>query len=259
MMAGMGGMVGGDPKALQPGSWTCPACGNLNYAGRSQCNARACGRPRPKDAGAFAGAAVATRWDQGMPGSMAPIDRHAAAGMPGMMQNMMCQPVMQQQMPSSMFGTQPPTSTPPVGSWRCLVCDNVNWPSRDTCNGKNCGQPRHAVDGGPVGPNPAPKATRPAPEGSWICLACNNINWPQRDTCNGRNCGRPRAAVDGGAPPPNAMVSPGSEPPPAMGVLPDNAPIGGHPAGSWQCPVCNNINYPNRTSCNKKGCGMPRP
>ena len=31
------------------------------------------------------------------------------------------------------------------------------------------------------------------------------------------------------------------------------------PAGSWVCPSCNNVNWPLRTTCNRKGCLQPRP
>lgn len=30
------------------------------------------------------------------------------------------------------------------------------------------------------------------------------------------------------------------------------------PQGSWVCSVCQNLNYPTRTFCNRKGCGLPR-
>jgi ATP-dependent RNA helicase DDX3X len=32
----------------------------------------------------------------------------------------------------------------------------------------------------------------------------------------------------------------------------------GHPDGSWKCQFCGNVNYPSRTSCNNRGCGVPR-
>jgi ATP-dependent RNA helicase DDX3X len=32
----------------------------------------------------------------------------------------------------------------------------------------------------------------------------------------------------------------------------------GHPDGSWKCSFCGNVNYPSRTSCNNRGCGVPR-
>merc|ERR1712125_118794 len=32
----------------------------------------------------------------------------------------------------------------------------------------------------------------------------------------------------------------------------------GHPEGSWVCVACENINFPDKTSCNKRSCGKPR-
>lgn len=83
-------------------------------------------------------------------------------------------------------------------------------------------------------------------EGSWVCTACTNINFPNRDTCNKRVCGRLRVEVDGGPPP----GSPG-----AQIASVQNLPA---PEGSWHCGHCNNLNWPQRTTCNKKVCGLPR-
>lgn len=84
------------------------------------------------------------------------------------------------------------------------------------------------------------------PEGSWICLACHNVNFPNRDTCNKRVCGRPRSEVDGGPPPgtAGAHAQKKSDLPP--------------PDGSWACAACGNVNWPLRTTCNRKTCGHPR-
>ena len=43
-----------DPASLllKPGDWTCPRCGNANYAFRATCNMRRCGAPRPFGAAA---------------------------------------------------------------------------------------------------------------------------------------------------------------------------------------------------------------
>lgn len=30
------------------------------------------------------------------------------------------------------------------------------------------------------------------------------------------------------------------------------------PAGSWHCKACGNVNYPHRTHCNKRNCGVKR-
>merc|ERR1712228_1143260 len=73
-------------------------------------------------------------------------------------------------------------SQAPPGSWVCVSCSNVNWPTRMECNGRNCGKPRDEVDGGPAD-------TPSAPAGAWECTSCGNVNWPQRTVCNKRDCG----------------------------------------------------------------------
>jgi hypothetical protein len=31
---------------------------------------------------------------------------------------------------------------PPDGAWTCPTCQNVNWPTRQSCNRRSCGLPR---------------------------------------------------------------------------------------------------------------------
>jgi hypothetical protein len=200
----------GDPKESQPGAWTCSACGNRNYAGRLVCNKKGCGKP------------------------MSATPRHMHFSQP--------------QVPQMVYVSPLPMSTRanenhPPGSWVCTACQNVNFPTRDTCNAKKCGQPRYLVDGGSPGGKKKIQKTQHHPEGSWVCTACSNINFPTRDTCNSKKCGQPRSLVDGG-------------PPEAPGPDTD---LGGAPAGSWICPECQNINYPTRQTCNRRACGAARP
>mmetsp|Transcript_86729 Transcript_86729/g.240564 ORF Transcript_86729/g.240564 Transcript_86729/m.240564 type:complete len:326 (-) Transcript_86729:169-1146(-) len=223
------------PRPMQLGEWLC-TCGNVNYATRVQCGLRKCQLPRPNDPqieqiissvmGQVAAAQAGAGAVQGFEGSAARIV--ASTG----------------------------SRAPPLGSWVCLACGNVNWPTRDTCNGRACGLPRADVDGGPYTPAvtalPAamptvPQSQQVLPEGSWSCLACGNINWPTRETCNRRTCGRPRAEVDSGQPVPATV--------PLVQNVPSQATP---PEGSWVCIACNNINWPTRETCNKRLCGKPR-
>ncbi|CAK0890112.1 unnamed protein product [Prorocentrum cordatum] len=96
--------------------------------------------------------------------------------------------------PSAMLGgaaASRPAAPPPEGSWVCAACQNVNFPTRSTCNARACGRPRAEVDGGPP---PAAGAAAAAPEGSWTCPSCGNVNFPTRAACNRRACGLPRPA-----------------------------------------------------------------
>lgn len=88
------------------------------------------------------------------------------------------------------------------------------------------------------------------PEGSWACLGCGNINWPKRTTCNKKSCRLPRAGLGAGSMGQMGMGGVGG-----MG----NGGMSGHPPGSWPCPMCHNVNWPQRDTCNTKGCTATRP
>jgi len=203
------------------GPWTCSACSNQNFQGRAVCNRKGCAQPHPGGANhAAAFSPVAFAGGKGAKG---------AAGMQGLI--------------SGGAGAPP-------GSWCCPGCNNVNWPLRTTCNNKTCGLPRAAAE----------QAVPGAPAGSWTCKGCQNVNWPLRSTCNNKSCGLPRDQADGG-PPARAAVTFGRVIPPAAspaGSWAGRAAPGGDPAGSWVCTVCGNTNWPLRTTCNQKNCGLPR-
>lgn len=159
MVAGYG-QASSDPRAREEGAWTC-VCGNLNYAGRAVCNSRSCGKPRPAPQ-QFWGGYTGAPYGYAPPAYAPPAYGGGHAGKGGSSER-----------------------PPPEGSWQCSACQNVNWPTRDTCNAKACGQPRHLVDGG--APGKAPQQA--APEGSWTCPSCQNVNFPTRTHCNKRTCG----------------------------------------------------------------------
>lgn len=265
-------------------NWICPGCGNENYANRLFCNMRRCQLARP----GLTAANFATAQPQmsQMPPQIMRV--HQAPQLQQAPQHV------QIAVPAQSWGPGPGAPAghtgggkgggkggkdAPPGSWACLSCGNVNWPMRSTCNGSKCGRPRHEVDGGdpnagggmgcggytqawsapPPAFNSMPPQTsfatvhQPAPArdnsgsfppGSWKCISCGNVNFPARTTCNARNCGKPREEVDGG----EVSVGPGR-----------GAQQESNPEGSWTCPSCNNVNWPQRTACNKRGCGMPRP
>eukprot|EP00746_Dinoflagellata_sp_MGD_P121910 gnl/MRDRNA2_/MRDRNA2_56948_c0_seq1.p1 gnl/MRDRNA2_/MRDRNA2_56948_c0~~gnl/MRDRNA2_/MRDRNA2_56948_c0_seq1.p1 ORF type:complete len:316 (-),score=47.28 gnl/MRDRNA2_/MRDRNA2_56948_c0_seq1:327-1274(-) len=53
--------------------------------------------------------------------------------------------------PDSIAGPGPGSGSsrePPEGSWVCMMCQNINWPTRETCNRKSCGAQRFHADGG---------------------------------------------------------------------------------------------------------------
>lgn len=203
-----------DAKLGEPGSWTCPGCGNRNYAGRLVCNSKKCGIPKPVEFGGYtapmstmAGVAaqvqnfgftgVAGYQTGGMVGT---IPGYPTGGLPGSLvgvpgvfghyMNLIGVQGGFQQQPQQVSQQ----GSVPVGSWACTACGNVNFPTRVVCNGKKCGQPRQGVDPGYDGSAPMPphRANQPPPEGSWTCLSCANVNYPTRTSCNRRDCGTPR-------------------------------------------------------------------
>jgi len=99
-------------KPAQPempeGSWTCPACGNVNYPHRTHCNMRSCGRPRPGL----------------IPAAVPMITQMAPAVQP------------KRAAKSDDLANAPP------GSWICEYCGNLNYATRTRCNAHKCGRAR---------------------------------------------------------------------------------------------------------------------
>jgi len=167
----------------KPGSWTCPACGNVNYPHRTHCNMRSCGRPRPGL----------------IPAAVPMITQMAPA----------VQPITQM--------------APPVLPKRAVKSD-------DLAN---------------------------APAGSWICEYCGNLNYATRTHCNAHKCGRARSE---GAITVTSGYTPVAQPAPAPSMPAQSTPtLVVDSDGNWTCPACGNINYPSRTKCNRRSCGLPRP
>jgi len=169
----------------------------------------------------------------------------------------------------------------PEGSWECVKCANINWPRRTSCN--RCEASRETAekpDSVPAmtrqhrasGGNFFPHGNMPIrgfpisqgdptvstvgtngnrlsehPEGSWECIECKNINWPRRTSCN--RCEASRGIV---VPPQQQLkhqqphgIADGAH----GGLVQTEAAA--HPAGSWRCIECKNVNWPRRTSCNR--------
>lgn len=274
----------GNGKSLREdnidGQWSCAKCGNMNFPNREFCNMRKCGAPKTADEPwVCPGCGNENHGNRlfcnmrkcqlARPGLRASnLQQH------GVQLGPVVQPVQHQGKGPLMTGgkgahNQPATSGGPPGSWTC-ACGNLNWPLRVVCNARNCGRPMPAHGKGAMAmamPMAMPRAmpmSMPVtqgkgggsgaanPEGSWSCLGCGNVNWPDRQSCNGKTCGQPRSAVDGG-PPMGGHAEKGGR------SAPKGGGGGGVPPGSWVCEVCQNVNYPNRTVCNKRDCGAPKP
>mmetsp|Transcript_71219 Transcript_71219/g.123664 ORF Transcript_71219/g.123664 Transcript_71219/m.123664 type:complete len:251 (+) Transcript_71219:37-789(+) len=172
-------MTNGSANGLPgPPAWTCPACGNQNYPGRWQCNSKKCSIPYP-------GTPHSGMDDLGTPLSgMMEASMMGFAGYGNGLAGL-----------DSVPTYKPKTKkarTPPDGSWVCISCKNVNFPSRDHCNSKGCNLPRNVADGGPPEPKQPKVQEEPPPMGAWTCLSCGNVNWPNRTVCNRKSCSMPK-------------------------------------------------------------------
>lgn len=88
-------------------------------------------------------------------------------------------------------------------------------------------------------------------------MACGNTNFSFRTHCNMRKCGEPRP--DAPPLPPRApLSSQGMGGPKSMGPPGNKGGAGDAPEGSWECAACRNVNYPFRTHCNRRNCGVKR-
>lgn len=251
--------------ALNEDQWSCGKCGNLNFANRTVCNMRSCGAPKDSENWICPGCGNENHAHRVFCNM-----RRCQQIRPGATRQQVMQ-MEQAAVPSAgkgagsygkgfMAAPQSDVRAVEPGAWTC-VCGNLNYPGRTVCNARSCGKPPPRQPKQPQywsAPSygyapayalamrvaPTSGSSGPPPPGSWECVACQNVNFPTRDKCNAKNCGQPRHLVDGGAP----SYSP---PPP-----PQNSSA---PPGSWTCPSCENLNYPTRTVCNKRGCGLAKP
>lgn len=149
-----------------------------------------------------------------------------------------------------------PKRGPPVagvdGNWECLACGNVNFASRDACN--LCQTPRQQHQeqphwGQPTWEQPMQKRGRPVAgvDGNWACGSCGNVNFAHRDMCN--RCNNPKEQG-------TWEQQPEGQPTWEQPMRKRGRPVAGVD-GNWACGSCGNVNFAQRTSCNR--CGMLKP
>eukprot|EP01001_Neometanema_parovale_P008050 NODE_4328_length_1080_cov_62.764890_g4129_i0.p1 GENE.NODE_4328_length_1080_cov_62.764890_g4129_i0~~NODE_4328_length_1080_cov_62.764890_g4129_i0.p1 ORF type:complete len:220 (+),score=8.32 NODE_4328_length_1080_cov_62.764890_g4129_i0:123-782(+) len=117
----------------------------------------------------------------------------------------------------------------PEGSWKCGICQNYNFPLRNSCNRchvlrlDTLSQLFADQGGGHIVPPVAASAGRD--QAQLVQLAQLAQQLP------------PRLLQDIAAMPPLALATPAFQP----------------PLGSWRCPVesCRNVNFPQRSHCNR--------
>jgi len=221
---------GGRPVAGVDGNWACPSCQNVNFATRTACNR--CQTPKPAEDESFqwgglaGGALVIPAAGAGAKGGgkggppMAGVDGNWAC--PGcqnvnfatrMACNRCQMPKPEDQFGGGGFGgfgaaTHTPGGAPVAGAggnWKCSMCQNVNFATRDACN--RCAASRAEAEaplpaggfGGFGGGKAGGKGKAPVAgeNGNWGCPGCGNVNFASREVCN--RCQTPKPEEDAAA------------------------------------------------------------
>lgn len=242
------------------GDWTCPQCGNVNFAFRTNCNLRKCNAPKPSYPAQRVAPVNPPIYEQ----MTTPLYMGSAGGPPP-------------QMPLGMttsygvpIGLPPATGlpfdynssmnvTPSYGAMSMqasygppggVVGGGMGYgtgPGMDGVYGMNYGMNRGPMLPGPgtglyMEENGSRKRRGDMSEGDWTCPKCGNTNFAFRTICNMRKCNTPKPA---------AQVFRGQGRSSASGAaIPD---------GSWTCDQCGNVNYSFRTKCNRRNCGAAKP
>mmetsp|Transcript_4654 Transcript_4654/g.10188 ORF Transcript_4654/g.10188 Transcript_4654/m.10188 type:complete len:538 (-) Transcript_4654:253-1866(-) len=252
--------------SVKPGDWTCPNCGDHQFARNMTC--RQCGTPSPV-AGGGCGAMMAAGMAQ-----MA-----AAAGMTAGMNG---------------IAGGPRSGGMKAGDWYCASCGDLQFARNNAC--RKCGSPKTGMEmnvpgapgdwicpscrdlqfarnsecrrcGEPKPENPEP-ATNPAlaamagmagmglpfaacgkgkgkgaMPGDWICPSCQDLQFARNTHC--RQCGTEKPEADS-----VHIVGAGME-----GMM---APGGkGMKPGDWNCGSCGELNFARNMECRR--CGAPSP
>eukprot|EP01018_Ginkgo_biloba_P026776 Gb_38289 [translate_table: standard] len=254
------------------GDWTCPKCGNVNFAFRSICNMRNCSASKPADySSKTVGGPIPTPYGQALPslymgappatavyiGSQGIPPAYGASlpfgGASGIHYDMPFSGV--SGVPYD-YGAHV-TASGPYSTMRmpssyghgAVIAQGPGYGATPLVDGYGLGMPisRGALGLRPGGfPDESGSRKRRGDglsDGDWVCPKCGNTNFSFRTICNMRNCSTPKP-TEHPSKMPNGAKSSSKAPP---------------PEGSWTCDKCGNVNYPFRTKCNRANCGAEKP
>ena len=197
----------GGPKTRMPGDWDCPQCGNMNYGRRSSCNTDGCNFQKsdlqyaPGSAAMFSGG----DWECPKCGNFNYARRERCNKKDCDFEKKDLDDYSTNMSVGGGFGLagmRGPVSRP--GDWDCPRCKNMNFSSREVCNGKfegeQCGLRKPEFDKWNVPEIRNSEGRRPA---DWDCFRyylcrrvssvwylkvtlfrCGNINFKMREACN---------------------------------------------------------------------------
>jgi len=167
------GSGNGKGGQMRPGDWSCPSCGNHNYASKTACNR--CHMPN----GAMGGMGM-----MGGMGGMQGMMGGASAQRQGDWKCFACSNINYAsreqcnkcQVSKSTFIAK--TGVRP-GDWLCTACENHNYADKVVC--KKCAAPKSNNVLG----------THKMRVGDWLCPRCSNHNYADKAMCN--RCQSPKA------------------------------------------------------------------
>lgn len=255
------------------GDWTCPSCGNVNFAFRTTCNMRNCSTSKPNDhslkpmgaphptpygqaqpslyMGPPAGGAPMYLGGQGLPSAYGSSLSFGAAStlhydLPFSGASGLHYDYGSHVNPSGPYG---PLHMPTSYGHGAVIGPGPGYGAAPLLDGYGMGVPlgRGALGLRP-GAVPDENGSRKRrgdglSDGDWVCPKCGNTNFAFRTICNMRKCSTPK---------PTEHTTKSSS---GAAKNSSKAP----PEGSWTCEKCGNVNYPFRTKCNRANCGAEKP
>lgn len=212
----------------RPGDWSCPSCGDLQFARNETC--RRCGTQRSEEDALAAKAALEALALTMRPGDWicSRCNDHVFA------RHESCR----------RCSTPKPPNVEPAplrvqvardGDWNCRVCGDLQFGRNIVC--RRCGADR-PLDAGltaavPTLPSRELVGREPLRPGDWICPRCNDHVFSRHDAC--RRCATPRPLT----------------------VDISSVPVREPKAGDWTCRQCKDLQFARNQVCRR--CGAARP